>query len=158
VAAGDGRIDLDELDERLERTFAARTYGELAALVADLPGANAVGEEPPLVLRAARLGGINQTGRWNAPSRIIAHAQAGGIQLDFSEASCPHREVTVEAHAEYGAIVVTVPRGWNVVVEESTTVKLKNQATAPVDPSAPTIRLFAHTPYSPIKIRHPRAS
>lgn len=38
----DGRIDTDELQERLERCYAARTGDELAALLADLPG-----EAPP---------------------------------------------------------------------------------------------------------------
>jgi len=37
-AAGEGRIATDELDERLGAAFAARTYAELAAVVADLPG------------------------------------------------------------------------------------------------------------------------
>ena len=36
-AATEGRLLPDELDERLGATFAARTYGELDALVADLP-------------------------------------------------------------------------------------------------------------------------
>jgi hypothetical protein len=34
----DGRLDTDELQERLERCYAARTTGELAPLLADLPG------------------------------------------------------------------------------------------------------------------------
>jgi hypothetical protein len=38
VAAGEGRIELAELDERLERAHAAKTYGELDGLVADLAG------------------------------------------------------------------------------------------------------------------------
>ena len=37
VSAGDGRLTAEELDERLERAMTARTYGELARLVADLP-------------------------------------------------------------------------------------------------------------------------
>ena len=41
VAAGDGRLTADELDERLEVALAARTFGELAALTADLPSAPA---------------------------------------------------------------------------------------------------------------------
>jgi hypothetical protein len=41
IAHAEGRLDLDELDERVAATLAARTYGELAALTADLPG------EPP---------------------------------------------------------------------------------------------------------------
>ena len=34
----DGRLDTDELQERLERCYAARTADELSALLADLPG------------------------------------------------------------------------------------------------------------------------
>jgi hypothetical protein len=34
---GDGRLTLDELNERLDQTFAARTYGELNAVTTDLP-------------------------------------------------------------------------------------------------------------------------
>ena len=37
-AAGEGRIVAEELEERLETVFSARTYGELDAVVADLPG------------------------------------------------------------------------------------------------------------------------
>jgi uncharacterized RDD family membrane protein YckC len=36
-AATEGRIDAEELDERLTRAFLAKTYGELDALVEDLP-------------------------------------------------------------------------------------------------------------------------
>ena len=36
-AAAEGRILAEELEHRLEATFAARTYGELNAVVADLP-------------------------------------------------------------------------------------------------------------------------
>jgi Domain of unknown function (DUF1707) len=44
----DGRLDTDELQERLAACYAARTTGELEPLLADLPGG---GAEP---LRAAR--------------------------------------------------------------------------------------------------------
>ncbi len=33
-----GRIDTDELQERIDRCYAAKTYAELDALLADLPG------------------------------------------------------------------------------------------------------------------------
>src|SRR5919107_272095 len=36
-AAGEGRIDLEELDERLEAAYRAKTYGELVPITADLP-------------------------------------------------------------------------------------------------------------------------
>ena len=36
--AAQGRLTVDELDERLDRVYAARTLGELVPVVADLPG------------------------------------------------------------------------------------------------------------------------
>src|SRR5690348_3537011 len=36
-AAGEGRIDLEELDERLELAYAAKTYADLVPITADLP-------------------------------------------------------------------------------------------------------------------------
>jgi hypothetical protein len=38
TAAGEGRLLAHELEERLARALRARTYGELDAVVADLPG------------------------------------------------------------------------------------------------------------------------
>jgi len=37
AAFTEGRLNQDELDDRVARTYAARTYGELWALIADLP-------------------------------------------------------------------------------------------------------------------------
>lgn len=37
-ALDEGRLDLHEYDERLQRVYAAKTYGELDALTTDLPG------------------------------------------------------------------------------------------------------------------------
>ncbi|MDQ4094561.1 MAG: DUF1707 domain-containing protein [Actinomycetota bacterium] len=42
----EGRLDLTEYDERLQQAWAARTYGELAALTADLPAARAPVDPP----------------------------------------------------------------------------------------------------------------
>lgn len=38
-AAGEGRLDMAELDERLDATYAAKVYDDLLPIVADLPGA-----------------------------------------------------------------------------------------------------------------------
>jgi hypothetical protein len=46
----DGRLSSDELDERVTRAMAARTFGELDALLRDLPPAPTPPEpEPPVV-------------------------------------------------------------------------------------------------------------
>jgi hypothetical protein len=46
-ATGEGRLLAEELEERLEAAFTARTYGELDAVVADLPGTTAVRRRQP---------------------------------------------------------------------------------------------------------------
>ncbi|MGH3761631.1 DUF1707 SHOCT-like domain-containing protein [Actinophytocola sp.] len=38
-ALDEGRLDLGEYDERLQQTYAAKTYGDLNRLLEDLPGA-----------------------------------------------------------------------------------------------------------------------
>lgn len=39
AALDEGRLDLGEYDERLQHTYAAKTYAELDVLLADIPGA-----------------------------------------------------------------------------------------------------------------------
>jgi hypothetical protein len=50
-----GRLDTDELQERIERCYAAKSYADLDALVADLPGDEAIAGAPAGSRRAPRL-------------------------------------------------------------------------------------------------------
>lgn len=53
-AHADGRLDADELPDRIDCCYHARTLGELAALVADLPREPAVRDARPAARRAWR--------------------------------------------------------------------------------------------------------
>jgi crotonobetainyl-CoA:carnitine CoA-transferase CaiB-like acyl-CoA transferase len=58
AAGGDGRLTAaEELDARVERALSARTQGELAALVADLPAATATATATKDVLEVRQTGG-----------------------------------------------------------------------------------------------------
>ena len=46
-AAGEGRLELDELDERLELTFSAKTYADLIPITADLYAVQPRPSRPP---------------------------------------------------------------------------------------------------------------
>src|ERR1700683_553255 len=75
VSAGDGRLTAEELDERLERAMTARTYGELAGLVADPPAAgSAAGAPAPRAKEVVRIepgsGHTKREGRWVVPQRM----------------------------------------------------------------------------------------
>jgi hypothetical protein len=122
VAAGDGRLTLEELEERLESCFAARTYGDLAPLVADLPGqAMAVAAPVPAkeVARVRRVGGnVRYEGAWEVPRRLEFEIRGGNVRLDFTAAvvGAPLTEVEVEMRG--GNLQLIVPDGWAVDAQE----------------------------------------
>ncbi|MET9488124.1 DUF1707 domain-containing protein [Nocardia sp. NPDC006630] len=60
TAMDDGRIDLHEFDERLQQVYAAKTYGELAPVLSDLP-----------VQRVSRSSTSGGTGRGGLPTWVI---------------------------------------------------------------------------------------
>lgn len=158
-AAGEGRIDLTELDERLDRAYGAKTYRELDVLVADL-GERPFGARPgteALILKP-RLSNIEQGGRWTVPQRIVAECKMLHITIDFTEATCVHREVTVEAVCGSGHIRLIVPRGWAVRVDASSTntAHIINKATKQTDPTAPTVNVIGHPRSGRIRIKQPR--
>jgi len=162
VAAGEGRIDPAELEERLERAYRAKTYRELDALLADLPDKRPTAapsspgpETMPLKTHGSN---VKQNGRWTVPRRIVAECGIPNIVIDFTEATCVHRDVTVEATCGLGNIKLLVPRGWTVRIDGSSTntSRISNKADAPTDPSAPTITLIGHPRSGHIRIRQPR--
>lgn len=161
VAAGDGRIDLGELEERLEQAYAARTYRELDALVADLGGRAKTREESAaeevLVLRP-RMNNMVQGGRWSVPRRIVAETKLSLLTVDFSEAVCRHEEITVTASTGLGHIRLIVPRGWGVRIDPSSTNtgNIVNKAAAQAEPGAPTLTVIGHPRSGPIRIKQRR--
>ena len=56
-AAGQGRISMDELDERVELAYAAKTYADLAAVTRDLPQEGAALSPLSGTAPASRIGG-----------------------------------------------------------------------------------------------------
>jgi hypothetical protein len=160
IAAGDGRIDLAELDERLTQAYAAKTYGQLEVLVADLPAhsvaipGDALPEPNTLVLKT-KSPNIKQSGQWIVPQRITAESTSGIITIDFTQASCVHREVAVEAASRSGWIRLLLPEGWAARVSPASTntSHISNKAPETPDPGAPTIIVTGHPVVGYIRIR-----
>jgi hypothetical protein len=78
TALDEGRLELHEYDERLQRTYAAKTYGELDSLLTDLPGPVPAQQsrvqpyEPPAVPRPAAEAG--ETATPGAPPFLASYA------------------------------------------------------------------------------------
>jgi hypothetical protein len=119
VAAGDGRLTPEELDERLEAALTARTYGELAALTADLPAGGPQGSAAPApavpLLEFDQWGGnVTRTGRWVTPASIKARVVGGNVKLDFTEAHLSHPTLPIEANVQGGNLILVVKPGISV--------------------------------------------
>ncbi|MDT0300726.1 DUF1707 domain-containing protein [Streptomonospora wellingtoniae] len=158
-----GRLELAELDERLSAVYAAKTRADLDPLTADLPAEPAAArpgvEAPPLTLET-KSGMLKRDGYWQVPDRITAECTSGRIKLDFTAAECPHREVSVEAHAKSGSVVLVVPRGWWVNLDEATASSgtVVNKVKGPPASGAPGLRVSGEVRSGTIRARHPRRS
>jgi hypothetical protein len=162
VAAGDGRLTAEELDERLEVALTARTYRELAVLTADLPPAgvnSAAVRKPKDVLRMEHRGGnAYQVGRWVVPKRIEAKVTGGNIKLDFTEAVITDRVLQVEADVRGGHLIIVTRPGVVVDTSEVSMIggNVHNRPTWPDAPVDLTVEVAGQLKGGNIRVRGPR--
>jgi hypothetical protein len=117
VSAGDGRLTADELDERLEQAMTARTYGELARLVADLPATGSVAAPVAAAAQAkdvvridTRSGHVKRVDRWVVPQRMEVKVTSGHVLLDFTRAEITQPTLKLDVDVRSGHIrVITRP-------------------------------------------------
>lgn len=166
-AAGDGRITFEELDDRLAAAYAARTYGDLAAVTEDLPEAGPQPPAPPVTapmppvaaggarFPESRIGGTpgsaisvavmseaHRSGGWVVPPSYTAVAIMGAVSLDLREAQFSGHEMTIQTFALMGGI--------DIIVDEEITVDVSgfafmggfdHRATGPGLPGAPRLKV-----------------
>jgi hypothetical protein len=133
TAAGQGRITLDELEERLDAAYAAKTYGELVPITADLPLEDAQPEvgPPPVPSSALVVGeqrqhdrstaiaimsGANRGGRWVVPRRVRVLAFWGGSVIDLRDARFESGTTVISAFAIMGGVQILAPEDVHVRV------------------------------------------
>jgi Domain of unknown function (DUF1707) len=145
VAAGDGRLTAEELDERLEVALTARTYGELAAVVKDLPAAPGLvpGAPPPEPKELVRIdchsSVVERNGRWAVPRRMEIRVSSGSVTLDFTEAVITQPSLLIDAEVHSGGLTLITKPG---IVVDTDDVAVHSGATkvqAPWGTAAPVI-------------------
>lgn len=174
-AAGEGRLDLDELDERLEVAFRARTYAELVPLTRDLPADRQRPAPDPAPVHAtvpSRLGGrptsrqswalmsgSTRRGHWVVPREYLAVSVMGGIDLDLTSATLEAPEVTISVLALMGGVNVIVPPDVRVVVDGFGLMggfdEGRHDATPP-PPGAPVVRVTGIALMGGVTVRRPK--
>ncbi|WP_328663545.1 DUF1707 SHOCT-like domain-containing protein [Streptomyces sp. NBC_00328] len=163
-AVAEGRLDMDEFEERLEQAYRARVHADLAPLTGDLPlrGDSAVARRKdggPVTDWRSRiggrrtssgavgfLGGFRRTGRWTVGRRFRALAFWGGGQIDLRDADFESRETVVRCFAIMGGMQVIVPPGVDVVSRGFALMGgFGTPVRSTVDPSAPRVIVTGFT-------------
>ncbi|WNI34205.1 DUF1707 domain-containing protein [Streptomyces sp. ITFR-6] len=136
-AVAEGRLEMEEFEQRLDAAYKARTHGELEPIVRDLPAVGAavapVAAGQPRTGSMARWpdrvgkpatsggafafwGGFRRRGNWTVGRKFTAFAMWGGGEIDLREANFEDREVVIRCFAIMGGMQVTVPPDLNVEV------------------------------------------
>lgn len=162
-AAGEGRLDLEELDERLDAAYAAKVYADLPPILADLP------EQPSLLPEVARraqvhpaqmgevsavsrfdtsftiMGGQSRKGVWEIGERHNAFALMGGVDLDLRQVVFASREVEIYACTIMGGIDIIVNAQTKVVVDGVGIMgdfsQSRDRVEATLDAMSPVVRI-----------------
>jgi hypothetical protein len=112
-AIGHGLLSLDEFTERTDQALAARTRGDLNAVLVDLPGLTHTARESPLttppVELFANMSSIKRQGEWQVPRELIIRNRMGSTKLDFSDAKIDHAEVRITLDVSGGSVKMLLP-------------------------------------------------
>jgi hypothetical protein len=149
-AAADGRLTVDEFDQRMEAALSSRTLGELAPLTADLgfgplvpagparPGA-APGPVKDVIRIDQRGGSVQRADRWMVPRRLDLRAAWCDVTLDFTDAVITHDTLRIDLNMRGGSLVL-VTRPGVVVDADALRVRYTDVGLYPgPDPGAPVV-------------------
>lgn len=170
-AAADGRITLEELDERLERALTARTFADLDVLFEDLGGPDPdpapVNEAPlpqlpgfsehdPLILDGG-WSSVVRTGEWELPPFVRINGGAGTVRLNCLQATTRARVIDIEVIASMGTVVIVVPEGWAANTDRLSSswgTARSKIASTPSD-GKPVLLLRGSVGMGTLRVRHP---
>jgi hypothetical protein len=179
-ATGTGLLDLDEFTLRVDTAVAARTRGELNAVLLDLPGLTHP-ERPAQVPVPARpattrpvptstgtgdevrstLGGVTRRGAWDVPAHLVVRTTLGSAELDFTEARIPHEVVEIELEVVAGSVELRLPAGARVdhSALQTTLSTIEHRSRGRTDVPSPLLfRLTGSVRAGSVEIRPPRRS
>jgi hypothetical protein len=132
-AVAEGRLDMEEFEQRLDAAYKARTHGDLEPLVSDLPAAGTVLASPAVAagtgswaervggpatskVAFAFWGGFVRKGTWTVARRFTSFTMMGGGELDLREARFEDRVTVIRCIAIMGGVNIVVPPDLNVEV------------------------------------------
>lgn len=151
-AMGEGRLTMDELDERLDQAYAARTQSKLDKLTRDVvvPGdAQRVSARMPV--RSGNgsewvvsvMSGHERKGRWRVGRHLKVISVMGGSEVDLNDAELTDKDTTITVFSLMGGSEIRVPENVNVVVSDFAFMGGNDAKVGEMlpDPGGPTIHI-----------------
>ncbi|MGV9315879.1 DUF1707 SHOCT-like domain-containing protein [Streptomyces sp. NPDC003691] len=153
-AYAEGHLTHEEMDALLGRALAARTGGDLAAVLSALPA------EPSGTVSeiGSASGRIRRTGAWRVPRILKVTSAFGGVRLDLTRAVIEHPVVDIRLRLGTGGARIKVPRHAVVEVDGLTAVwkAPRYRPRAVRRGGGPLIRISGTMGLGRLKVRHAR--
>ncbi|MET0131999.1 MAG: DUF1707 domain-containing protein [Kibdelosporangium sp.] len=173
-AIGQGLITLEEFTTRTDTALAARTRGDLNAVLVDLPGmvhreTRVPVAKPKLELRST-MSKLQRAGKWAVPRELVIRVKVGACHLDFTEAGIEHPVVDIEFDVTAGPVRLLLPEHATIDIDDLHVAagKLVNKVGGGLPPGRPhfvvrgfvragsvTIRRATYLRIGGLKIRFP---
>ncbi len=153
VAAGDGRLTLEEYSGRADLALEARTRSELDRVLADLPTQTELPADAPEMLTAI-LGNQTRRGRWRVPARMSARSVLGDCHSELQDAVLTSPVTTIEARTTLGSVTIFVPDGVEVRLSGSVILGSHSSEVGrdPL-PGAPVIEVHARAVLGSVTVK-----
>jgi hypothetical protein len=158
-ASTQGRLTLEELAERTQLAYTARSHAELAVVTADLPALSV--PAPPARRRwvVGIFAPVSRRGPWQLGRRTIVLSLFAPATLDLHGASFSGAEATVTVVSLFGPVFIAVPEGVEVDTGAVSIFAPVHEQGSPREPgpAAPRLRVNGVTLFAPLFIRHRRS-
>jgi hypothetical protein len=176
TAYAEGRLTLEEHDERVDRLMAAKTFDDLIPITRDLvvigtPTAVATPQPSSRFTidttaqnsqsdkMIAIFGGVTRSGRWRVRKNIKALALFGGMDLDLRNAIFEAPVVEISGFWCFGGLDIKVPEG--IDVRDQTAGVFGGTDIRDIGdpaPGAPTLVIKGMTLFGGVSVHGPKAN
>ena len=124
-SGANGQLTVEELDERVEAAYAAKTRGELERLVEDLGETRERPDDMPVRPGddgtrwvVSIMGGSDRKGHWRLGRSVTVVNVMGGSDLELNDAELAAEVVEMRVFSLMGGSDVWIPEGLDVEVSE----------------------------------------
>ena len=172
-AVGQGMLSLGEYTERMDTALAAKTRGELNAVLVDLPGIRISGSTAPETISRgsvvssvggadeatvkATLSSVTRSGAWDVPRLLRVRSRLGSVTLNFADATVHSSTVVVEVDDYMSSISIVVPEGVSVNMDglQAVAGSADNKVRGRRDDSSLHLEIRGRTRMGSVTAKHP---